>query len=119
MMSDRLRRGSFIRRADNNVWQVKLLKDGVLHLERAETGETDRLSVQQYEDGCFEGIIEPVRDPEAVVPEKRQALLKVPFRELPPKMVATALHRISTSRRSRIPVPSAPSTSLARISGTC
>ncbi len=92
-MSDRLRRGSFIRRADNIVWQVKLLKDGVLHLERAETGETDRLSLQQYEDGCFEGIIEPVRDPEAVVPEERQVLLKVPFRELPPKMVATALHK--------------------------
>ena len=91
-MSDRLRRGAFLRHADAT-WQIKLFKAGILHLENAETGETDRLTLDEYQTGCYNGDIEPLRHDGAGVPEEKQALLKVALKDMPPKMAVSAMHK--------------------------
>lgn len=70
------------------VWTVSLNLNGVLHLEDFETGETRRLSVADWQEGCFDGTVEMLQDPTAELPADRKDLAQLTFAALPPSMQA-------------------------------
>lgn len=87
-----LRRGAYMLRG-GATWKVKLLKDGVIHLERDETGEVDRLAVRAWQQECSDGDVRMVGAPGAELTDKEQALRKVAFRDLPGNVRASALRK--------------------------
>lgn len=80
-----LRSGSYMRRKDA-LWRVRLVKDGVIHLEDVRTDETDRLRVEEWRRGCYEGAIEMAADPNTDLPEAVRELLLVPLMNQPESM---------------------------------
>jgi hypothetical protein len=84
-----LRRGQFMRR-DGGLWRICLLKEGVIHFQNEQTNETDKLTVEDFQNRCYEGTIEMVDDPNASLDEKTRELLQVPLRDMPSKMQAAA-----------------------------
>lgn len=83
---DSLHAGIFMRRA-KAVWCVKVIRDGVLHLSNTETKETDRLTMQQWQEGCFRGEIDMMGTPSAELPQRIRDLISVPVTNLPTLML--------------------------------
>ena len=70
------------------VWTISTNLNGKLHLENFETGETTRLKLTDYIQGCSDGKVEMVESPRADLPDERQALAQLPFSALPPSSAA-------------------------------
>lgn len=87
-----LRRGGYMLRG-GSTWRVNLLKDGVIHLERDDTGEVDRLPVKQWQLECSEGATRMVGSPDAELTPGERALRKVALRDLPGNVRASALKK--------------------------
>lgn len=100
---DGLRQGAYLRRL-GLTWRVKLLKDGVIHLENVDSGETDRLSVDEWMRGCLDGRICHVAEPGDELDPKTAELLKVAFGDLPGSMKASAVRKMQYIEAFRDPV---------------
>lgn len=87
-----LRRGAYMKRK-GSVWAVKLLKDGVIHLVRDDTGEVDRVTVKKWQAECSEGTTEMVGDPNAGLQDDEKAIRQVALSDLPGNMRASALKK--------------------------
>ena len=84
-------------------WRVKLLKDGVIHLERDDTGEVDRLTVKQWQLECSEGTTRMAGAPDAQLTPGEQALRKVALGDMPGNVRASALQKEFFVRAFREP----------------
>ena len=89
---DSLRRGAHLLR-DGVTWKVKLLKDGMIHLERDDTGEVDRLSISQWQRECSSGATRMVGAPGAKLTDAEQEMQKRAFRDLPGNVRASGLQK--------------------------
>ena len=85
-----LRSGTYMRRKDA-LWRVRLVKDGVIHLENIQTDETDKLRLKEWQEGCYNGAIEMVADPNVDLPESIRELLVTPLANLPENMQTVTL----------------------------
>lgn len=100
---DGLRRGAYLQRL-GFTWRVTLLKDGVVHLENVDTRETDRLSVDEWMQGCLNGTICHVAEPGEELDAKTAELLKVAFGDLPESMKASGVRKMQYVHAFQDPV---------------
>ena len=84
-ISAKIGRGQFLRREDGT-WQVLLVKAKVLQLRNIDTGEVDKLPMDQWYEDCLNGTVEMVSDPAVHLPEPARAIMYTPLFDLPPKM---------------------------------
>ncbi len=87
-----LRRGVYMRRA-NGVWMVKLLSNGVIHLEKPDTGEVDRINLKQWNIECSSGTTRMVGGPDAELSETDRALRKIAISDLPGNVQMSSLQK--------------------------
>ena len=87
-----LRRGAYMRRA-NGVWMVKLLSKGVIHLEKPDTGEVDRIDLKQWNTECSSGVTRMVGAPDAELSETDKALRKIALSDLPGNVQLSELQK--------------------------
>ena len=89
-----LRRDTFLNRG-GHCWQVKLLKDGVIHLVNTETGETDRLPVHQWQEECVSGDIVHIARPGAELDEKTTEILQIALPDLPASVLNSVHYKMA------------------------
>lgn len=87
-----LRRGAYMRRT-NGVWMVKLLSKGVIHLEKPDTGEVERIDLKQWNVECSTGATRMVGAPDAELSESDKALRKVALSDLPGNVQISSLQK--------------------------
>jgi putative transposase len=87
-----LRRGAYMRRS-NGVWMVRLLSKGVIHLEKPDTGEVDRIDLKQWNTECSSGVTRMVGAPDAELSETDRALRKIALSDLPGNVRISALQK--------------------------
>lgn len=70
------------------VWTITLNLNGTLHLENFETGESAKLKLTDFHQGCYDEKIEMLEHPRLDLPDERRALAEVPFSALTPLSAA-------------------------------